>query len=92
MRVRDRVSAYFFQVGDAKQDERAAFIARNDRLLYGRPKRFAVRTFPTLRAANEFFKLMGGGYAGQELRLRAFIEDWETADQVSRSYGPSIRT
>jgi len=92
MRVRDRVSAYFFQVGDTKVDARAAFVAANGRLLYGCAKRLAVRTFPTLRAANEFFKLMGGRYAGRELRLRAFIEDWETADQVSRSYGPSIRT
>ena len=92
MRVRDRVSAYFFQVGDTKVDARAAFVAANGRLLYGCAKRLAVRTFPTLRAPNEFFKLMGGQYAGRELRLRAFIEDWETADQVSRSYGPSIRT
>jgi hypothetical protein len=86
MRVRDRVSAYFFQVGDAKADERAAFISPNGRLLYGCAKRLAVRTFPTLRAANEFFKLMAGRYAGQELRLRAFIEDWEAADYASRSH------
>ena len=92
MRVRDRVSAYFFQVGDAKADERAAFIGANGRLLYGSARRSAVRTFPTLRAANEFFTQMDGRYAGQQLRLRAFIEDWETADQVSRSYSPSIRT
>ena len=92
MRVRDRVSAYFFQVGDAKADERAAFIAANGRLLYGSARRSAVRTFPTLRAANEFFKLMGGGYAGQELRLRAFIEDWDTVDKASCSYSRSTQT
>src|SRR6476646_1344205 len=85
MRVRDRVSAYFFQVGDAKVNQRAAFVAANGRLLYGCAKRLAVRTFPTLRAANEFFKLMDGRYAGQELRLRAFIEDWETVVKASRS-------
>ena len=85
MRVRDRVSAYFFQVGDAKEDKRAAFIARNGRLLYGWPKQSAVRTFPTLRAANEFFTQMDGRYAGQQLRLRAFIEDWETVVKASRS-------
>jgi|GEM_PF-1099294 hypothetical protein len=86
MRVRDRVSAYFFQVGDAKADERAAFIGANGRLLYGSARRSAVRTFPTLRAANEFFKLMGGRYAGEELRLRAFIEDWEAAHYASSSH------
>ena len=85
MRVRDRVPAYFFQVGDTKVDARAAFVAANGRLLYGCAKRLAVRTFPTLRAANEFFKLMDGRYAGQELRLRAFIEDWETVVKASRS-------
>jgi hypothetical protein len=92
MRVRDRVSAYFFQVGDAKVNERAAFVAANGRVLYGCAKRLAVRTFPTLRAANEFFKLMGGRYAGQELRLRAFIEDWEAADRASPSYCRSTQT
>ena len=86
MRVRDRVSAYFFQVGDAKVNQRAAFVAANGRLLYGCAKRLAVRTFPTLRAANEFFKLMGGRYAGEELRLRAFIEDWEAAHYASSSH------
>jgi len=92
MRVRDHVSAYFFQVGDAKVDARAAFVAANGRLLYGCAKRLAVRTFPTLRAPNEFFKLMGGQYAGRELRLRAFIEDWDTVDKASCSYSRSTQT
>jgi len=92
MRVRDRVSAYFFQVGDAKADERAAFIAANGRLLYGSARRSAVRTFPTLRAAKEFFKLMGGRYAGEELRLRAFIEDWEATHCASSSHRRSNQT
>jgi len=92
MRVRDRVSAYFFQAGDTKVDARAAFVAANGRLLYGCAKRLAVRTFPTLRAPNEFFKLMGGQYAGRELRLRAFIEDWDTVDKASCSYSRSTQT
>ena len=92
MRVRDRVSAYFFQVGDTKVDARAAFVAANGRLLYGCAKRLAVRTFPTLLAPNEFFKLMGGQYAGRELRLRAFIEDWDTVDKASCSYSRSTQT
>jgi hypothetical protein len=76
VRVRAMSHYYYFQVGGTVGDERSAFIATDGTLVRPETGLAHVRKFATLRAANKFFLMMNGRYAGQRLYLRTGYREW----------------
>jgi len=60
---------YYFQVGEPADDEPADLIAMDGKLVPDDDDVSSVRKFATMRAANEFYSMMDGRYAGRPLRL-----------------------
>jgi hypothetical protein len=64
---------YYFEVGNPVDRSKMVFVGRDGRLISGDTDLSLIRTFRTMRAANQFFDMMDGRYGGRPLFLRSTI-------------------
>jgi hypothetical protein len=64
---------HYFEVGNPVERSAGHFVGRDGRLVSGDSDLSRIRTFPTLRAANQFFDMMNGRYCGRPLYLRSNV-------------------
>ena len=64
---------YYFEVGNPVDRSKMVFVGRDGRLVSGDGDLSLIRTFGTMRAANQFFDMMNGRYGGRPLFLRSTI-------------------
>jgi len=64
---------YYFEVGNPVDRSKMVFVGRDGRLVSGDSDLSLIRTFGTMRAANQFFDMMNGRYGGRPLFLRSTI-------------------
>jgi hypothetical protein len=64
---------YYFEVGTSVDRTNGHFVGNDGTLVSSDSDLTRIRTFGTLRAADQFFDMMNGRYGGRPLHLRSNI-------------------
>ena len=65
--------SYYFEVGNCLDGDKGQFVGVDGKSVAGDHDLSRIRTFQTLRAANQFSGMLNGRYGGRPLHLRSNV-------------------